>query len=162
MLSNLRVVAPDQTSKIVCFDADAQNVDPTRLQDRPDLCFIDGEHTKGAVLSDFEFCVRVCSSPAIIFFHDDWIIYPALDQIIRKLRKQGTRFTTFKLQGSTFAIVLGASSVTYDDFIQENAVDGRSFILRMRMRRLLERSIPTPLRPTASRLRRIFCSGNRY
>jgi hypothetical protein len=153
MLSNLRVVDPDQIAKIVCFDSDARDIDPARLSDRPDLCFIDGEHTRSAVVSDFDFCARVCAPRAIIYFHDDWVIYPALDEILRTLRKQGRRFTALKLQGSTFAIALGDSSIPEDDFIRSVAVDGRRFILRQRLRRLLKRSIPAPLLPVARRLR---------
>jgi hypothetical protein len=161
MLSNLRALDPDQVAKIVCFDSDARDLDPARLSDRADLCFIDGEHTKSAVLSDFDFCAHVCSSQAIICFHDDWIIYPALARIIRTLRRQGARFTALKLLGSTFVIALGASSLMADDFIQEIAVDGRLFILRMRVRRLLKRSLPSPLLPLARRLRGFFKGANR-
>jgi len=156
MLSNLRALDPNQVAKVFCFDSDARGVDLTQISDPPDLCFIDGEHTKGAVLSDFDFCVRVCSSQAIICFHDDWIIYPALAEIIRGLRKRGTRFAAFKLHGSTFAIALGSSSIPEDDLIQEIAVNGRLFILRMRVRRLLKQVLPAPLLPIARRLRRLL------
>jgi hypothetical protein len=155
MLSNLRAVDPAQVSKVVCFDSDARDVDLAGLLDRPDLCFIDGEHTQSAVLSDFDFCARVCSPRAIICFHDDWVIYPALARILRTLGKRRTRFTAFKLQGSTFAIALGAASVPEDDFIREIAADGRRFIFRMRARRLLKRLLPAPLLPLARRLRRL-------
>jgi hypothetical protein len=156
MLSNLRALAPDQVAKVVTFESDARDVDPARLPDRPDLCFIDGEHTKSAVVSDFDFCARACSPRAIICFHDDWVIYPALARIIRTLRKQGRRFTVFKLLGSTFAIALGETALPEDDFIRRIAMDGRRFILRERVRRLLKRSVPAALVPLARRVRRLF------
>jgi hypothetical protein len=156
MLSNLRAVDPDQIAKIVCFDSDARDIDPARLPDRPDLCFIDGEHTKSAVVSDFNFCARVCAPRAIIYFHDDWVIYTALDEILRTLRKQGKRFTALKLRGSTFAIALGEAAVPEDEFIRSIAVDGRRFILHQRLRRLFKRSIPAPLLPMARRLCRVL------
>ncbi|MEO6192756.1 MAG: class I SAM-dependent methyltransferase [Thermoanaerobaculia bacterium] len=161
MLANLRAVDPDQVSKIVCFDSDARDVDPTRLADRPDLCFIDGEHTLRAVLSDFDFCLRVCAPRAIIFFHDDWVIHPALARILGSLRAQGKPFNAFKLQGSTFAIALGASGLPEDDFIREAAVEGRRFIRRTRARRLLQRSVPSALRPLARRLRGLLGGSHR-
>src|SRR5436305_2405579 len=68
MLANLRALDPDQVSKIVCFESDARDVDPSLLPDRPDLCFIDGEHTSRAVLSDFDFCFRVYSPRATSAF----------------------------------------------------------------------------------------------
>ncbi len=156
MLANLRAVDPDQVSKVVSFDADARDVDPARLPDRPDLCFIDGEHTQRAVLSDFDFCLRVCSPRAILCFHDDWVVYPALARIVRTLRSQGRSFTALKLLGSTFAIGLGEAALREDDFLREIAVDGRRFILRMRVRRLLKRIVPASLVPVIRRLRRLF------
>ncbi|HKI01265.1 MAG TPA: class I SAM-dependent methyltransferase [Thermoanaerobaculia bacterium] len=156
MLANLRALAPAEVSKIVCFDSDARDIDPTHLPERPDLCFIDGEHTESAVVSDFEFCARVCSPRAILYFHDDWVIYPALSQILRTLRRQGRRFRAFKLHGSTFAIALGESAIPEDELIRKIAVDGRRFILRMRAYRLLKHSIPAPLLPIVRRLRRLL------
>lgn len=150
MLANLRALDPDQISKIVCFDSDAQGVDVSLLSDRPDLCFIDGEHTESHVLSDFDFCARVCSSQAIIYFHDDWVIYPALARILRRLERQKKAYRAFKLQGSTFAIALGESSIPEDDFLKK---DGRQFILQMRVRRLLKGLVPSFLLPLARRLR---------
>jgi hypothetical protein len=161
MLANLRAIDPDQAAKIVCFDSDARDIDPTRLADRPDLCFIDGEHTERAVLSDFNFCLRVCAPRAIIFFHDDWVIYPALARILGNLRAQGKPFNAFKLKGSTFAIALGASSLPEDEFIREIAVDGQRFIRRMRARRLLQRWVPSPLRPIARRVRGLLGGSHR-
>lgn len=155
MLANLRALDPDQVSKIVCFESDARDVDRSLLPDRPDLCFIDGEHTSSAVLSDFDFCFRVCSPRATLCFHDDWIIYPALARILRKLRRQGVRFTAAKLQGSTFAILLGATALPDDGFLREAAVDGRLFILRMRVRHFLKRYLPTPVQQIARSLRRL-------
>jgi hypothetical protein len=161
MLANLRAVDPDQVSKIVCFDSDAREIDPARLTDRPDLCFIDGEHTKRAVLSDFNFCLGVCAPRAIIAFHDDWVIYPALARILGNLRAQGKPFQAFKLQGSTFAIALGASVTPEDEFIREAAVDGRRFIRRMRARRIIQRLIPSFLRPIARRARGLLGGSHR-
>jgi methyltransferase family protein len=160
MLSNLRAIEANQVAKIVCFDSDARDVDPIQLLDPPNLCFIDGEHTQSAVLNDFDFCTRVCSSRAIICFHDDWIVYPALAQIIRALRKQGIRFMAFKLLGSTFAIALGASSVPEDSFIQSIALNGRLFILRTRARLFLRRFTPAPLLPIIRRTRRLLRGAN--
>jgi hypothetical protein len=161
MLASLRAVDPDQVAKIVCFDSDAREIDPMRLADRPDLCFIDGEHTKRAVLSDFDFCLRACAPQAIIYFHDDWVIYPALARILGSLRARGKPFKAFKLQGSTFAIALGAAATPGDEFIRETAVEGRRFIRRMRVHRLLQRSIPPRLRPIARRLRGLLGGSHR-
>ncbi len=156
MLANLRALDPAQVAKVVCFDSDARHIDLARFPERPDLCFIDGEHTKSEVISDFDFCVRVCSPRATLYFHDDWVIYPALAYILRTLAKQGRPFTALKLQGSTFAISLGESSIPADELVGKVALDGRRFLRRMRARRLLKAVVPSALTPIARRLRKLF------
>jgi hypothetical protein len=54
MLDHLRRIARHELSKVICFDADAKDVAPHAIPRRPDFCFIDGEHTHAAALSDFE------------------------------------------------------------------------------------------------------------
>jgi methyltransferase family protein len=153
MLTNLRAVDPAQVAKVVCFESDAQEIDPARLPDRPDLCFIDGEHTQSAVLSDFDFCLRACSPRAILYFHDDWLISPALAEILRRLKRRGLPFTAFKLQGTTFAIALGTRTVPEDAFLRQAAVSGRRYLLDLRWRRWLKRVLPAFLQSFARRLR---------
>jgi hypothetical protein len=159
MLANLRALDPHQAAKIVCFESDARDVDPGRLPDRVDLCFIDGEHTESAVLRDFDFCARACASEAIVVLHDDWLIYPALARILRRLGKEKIRCTAFKLGGSTFAIALGASSVPEDAYLCTAAIAGRRFIRSMRARRFFKRIVPPSLWPAARRLRRLLDGG---
>ena len=152
MLANLRAVDPVQVAKIVCFESDAREIDPASLPDRPDLCFIDGEHTQNAVLSDFEFCLRASSPRAILYFHDDWLISPALTEILRRLEGRGLPFAAFKLRGTTFAIALGTQTVPEDDFLRQVAVSGRGFLFGLRWRRFLKRVLPAPVQSLARRL----------
>ncbi|MCZ6635619.1 MAG: tetratricopeptide repeat protein [bacterium] len=107
MLTLLRDVAPDQMDKIVCFDADASEIDPGEIQDAPKLCFVDGEHTNRAVVSDFEFCVQVCDPNALIVFHDANIVAGGIQTILDTLQKQGIRHTAAHIGGVVFAIGLG-------------------------------------------------------
>src|SRR5262249_19322246 len=85
MRDHLRAVAPDQLGKLVCFEADARDLDPCQIPERPQLCFIDGEHTRSAVRSDFAFCLRVCDPDGAIYFHDASIIFPALADVVSSL-----------------------------------------------------------------------------
>jgi hypothetical protein len=156
MLANLRRIDPHQVSKIVCFDSDAKEVDPQLISEGPDLCFIDGEHTKAAVLSDSDFCLRVCAPNAIIYFHDDAVIYPALDKILRSLNERQTRHCAFKLQGVTFAIALGDSAIIDNELQEEIVAEGHQFVRKMQMRRLILSLLPGPLLPAARGLRRLF------
>lgn len=156
MMANLRAIDPGQTAKIVCFETDAGDIDPALLQDAPDLCFIDGEHTERAVLSDFDFCTQVCSPRAIVYFHDDWVIYPALVQILRTLRQRGEPFRAFKLEGSTFAIALGTRDLPPDVYLRRTAVSALRFLLRTRVRGFLLRALPSPILRAVRFLRRFL------
>ena len=107
MLSLLRPLAPEQISKITCFDTDCSDLDPAKINPRPHLCFIDGEHTFAAARSDFEFCLSVARNDAIILFHDTRVIVGALRAIKRDLRSRSIPFKAAPLIGSVYAIALG-------------------------------------------------------
>lgn len=144
MMANLREVDAAGTAKIDCFEADARDLDPARFADRPDLCFIDGEHTERAVASDFRFCLRAAAPKAVIYFHDDWVIHPALSAILRGLRAEGRPHRAFKLGGSTFAIALGTRDLPQDEHLRRTARNATAFLLHLRLRAFLLRSLPGP------------------
>lgn len=58
------------TEKIMCFELNTCDIDVSNIEESPELIFIDGEHTKSAVLADFDFCSKVADSRATIIFHD--------------------------------------------------------------------------------------------
>jgi hypothetical protein len=151
MLDMLRAVDAGEIEKIVCFDLDAREISISNILEPPDLCFIDGEHTKAAVLSDFRFCMRVSARNAIIFFHDDRIIAPAVSDILRGLESLRFDFTALKLHGSTFAILLGQESIS-NHVLCGIASDGRKAVRRLTTRLALKKFVPRPLGPAASRL----------
>ena len=105
MLELLADVDRDGLSKITCFDSDASEVDDESIDPRPDLCFIDGEHTNRAVQSDFAFCHRICKSGAVIAFHDAHVVYRAILGIAKGATREGA--CTVKLGGVIYAIELG-------------------------------------------------------
>ena len=88
MLDNLRRAAPGGTDKLVCFASDARDVHPRAIDEAPDICFIDGEHTDRAVLSDFAFCLAVCAPDAAILFHDAGSTRPGIKECLRLLRRR--------------------------------------------------------------------------
>jgi hypothetical protein len=157
MLDNLRRISPEQTNKVTCFDADACDVDPRALPAAPDFCFIDGEHTYSAVLSDFTFCLRVCAPDAAICFHDDWVVHPALRAIISDLRRRGIPFTARKLSGVTFGIFLRECPATHDPYLSTSSQDSAGWLRRQRLRAW----VPTWLRPAAGRVAGWF-RGSRF
>jgi len=118
MLDLLAEIAPDQMHKIVTFDAASTEIDPSAIDPKPDLCFIDGEHTNEAAADDFEFCRSVAANPCAIAFHDSNLVYKAIKQAISKLRSHSDAHEAMKLGGSVFAISLGRSRLETDPKIR--------------------------------------------
>lgn len=153
MLDNLRRVAPDKIAKVICYDADAKDVDPYTLPGPPDFCFIDGEHTHAAVLSDFQFCLSVCARNAAICLHDDWIIYNALAAALTVLRRRDVPFTARKLVGHTFGIFLRDCGAASDPYVRGHSHDGLRWIRRRKIAALVPVRLRPALRSLAKRLR---------
>jgi hypothetical protein len=155
MLENLRAIDAGQIGKIICFDAATREIEPAAVAVAPEICFIDGEHTRRAVLEDFAFCARVCASDAVIGFHDANVIYPAIADIIDGLRRADAPFTAAKLDGTTFVVALGASRVLADPRVRRLASDGGAFVRAMRARRRREKIgelVPAFLKPVVRKL----------
>lgn len=117
MLELLKVIAPNEVSKIQCFDMDASEVDLSQIKERPQLALIDGEHTKNAALSDFRFCKNVISNDGTIVFHDFGIIFPAIREICKFLDKKHQKYIPLKLEGSVFAIFFDTDTIRSDPYL---------------------------------------------
>jgi Methyltransferase domain len=128
MVENLRAVAPGELHKLVCFDTDARHVDPALIVEAPDLCFIDGEHTDHAALSDFLFCLGVCTREATIYFHNESWIREGIRECLSYLKNENRPCNAYKLPGSTFAIAIGGSPVGSDQRVAEMALDGNAWL----------------------------------
>lgn len=107
MLNLLEGVSAEDVHKIVTFDADASEIEPAKIDEAPQLCFIDGEHTNRAVISDFEFCTKICAPNAVIAFHDVNIVGEGVKTILRELQTQGIKHSAVHVGGVVFAIGLG-------------------------------------------------------
>src|SRR5262245_61527637 len=92
MLENLAMVSMDGLSKLECFDGEVGDITTGMIGEKPDLCFIDGEHTDRAVRRDFDFCLEVIGTRGGIIFHDAEIIYNALFRILEFLNAEGRAF----------------------------------------------------------------------
>ncbi len=66
MMELLSEVAP--TEKIVTIDGDTKTLDPGVIEEKVQLCFIDGEHTDAATICDFDFCLDVIDSSGGAYF----------------------------------------------------------------------------------------------
>ena len=114
MLENLRAVTPDRVELIETFELASGDVDPDHIDDRPHLCFIDGEHTTPAVLADVDLCRRVGHPDGSIIFHDADVIWMALGRVLRQLDRDGANASAIVLGGSVMAIAFGASPLRHD------------------------------------------------
>lgn len=107
MLEKLREVAADKLEKVVTIDGDSRSIAPGMVTSEIDLCFIDGEHTDDAVLSDFKFCLEVLKPNGCIAFHDAQITYNGLADCVRHLEQSGRRFRAYTLPSIVFVIEIG-------------------------------------------------------
>ena len=79
---------------------------------RPDFCFIDGEHTRGAVLRDARFCRAVLQGAGVIAFHDFQIVEPG---IAHSLGEIPGPMRAYLLRRGVFVIQLGTGRSLLDD-----------------------------------------------
>jgi hypothetical protein len=107
MLENLKTVDAAKIDKIVAIDGDTREISPAAVADKIQLCFIDGEHTDAAVLSDFKFCLDVLDERGAILFHDASITYNGIADCIAHLEKNGVRFRAYSLPSIVFVIEIG-------------------------------------------------------
>jgi len=161
MFQNLRQLGP--LDRLVTFESDARNVDRARIAEPPTFCFIDGQHTVEAVLSDFAFCMAVCHPNAAIAFHDAPLVMPALRKITADLRRRRVPFVTRKvLDAATFVVFLRDCAARGDAFFAEHAEDGSRWLQRepwrLRAQALIRRAYPIVSRMTPPVARRFASS----
>jgi hypothetical protein len=127
MLSHLSQIGT--TDKVRCFEADAADLDRSVIDPRPNLCFIDGEHTERAVISDFTFCRSVMSDRGLIVFHDSHIIFNGLQHILTDLQKEGVMHTAYVLPRNVFLLEFGELSVWRDPSIHDMLINNHTAYL---------------------------------
>jgi hypothetical protein len=143
MLRGLRDLAPQSIGKLRCFESDASAVDPASISPRPHVAFIDGEHTRRAVLSDFAFCRGVLASGGTIVFDDFPIVYPAVLEACRALREAGEPFVTARLEGKAFAVFFDEELVRSDPFLDRCRSRSRWTLPRYRFKLWGKGFLPT-------------------
>jgi Methyltransferase domain len=155
MLELLGKIDPLQVRKITCFDTDASDILADQIATAPQVSFIDGQHTKSSVLSDFQFCHMVTTPDGTIVFHDFQVIYPAIYEICRLLKKQRRRFAALKLAGSVFAVFFDPSLVQSDPYLAEAYARNKHFLNYWRLHVVWKRVyvwiagiLPAPIRKT--------------
>jgi hypothetical protein len=153
MLKLLGDVSPDQVGKVHCIDLDASDVDPGQIVAGVRLALIDGEHTRTAVLSDFQACNRVLSHDGTVAFHDFFIVGGAVLEICRMLSQQRRTYVPLKLEDNVVALFFDPETVHSDPYLAAHLESSRYFWLRYRMKSRLKRAIPNRILVTIKRVR---------
>jgi predicted O-methyltransferase YrrM len=107
MMEKLREVAPENLDKITTIDGDTRSLDPGQINEKIQLCFIDGEHTDEAAFSDFKFCLSVLDTTGAIIFHDAAITYNGLDNCVKYLQDNQISYRAYNLPDIVFAVEIG-------------------------------------------------------
>lgn len=119
MLENLKEVFPEGISKIRTIDGDVSEIDSKEVSEKPELCFIDGEHTDEATYRDFQFCYKVMANDGAVLFHDAMIIYNAISRIIGFLEENKVKFRAYNLPSVMFVIEIGDFPISKSAAISE-------------------------------------------
>ncbi|MEP6705151.1 MAG: class I SAM-dependent methyltransferase [Acidobacteriota bacterium] len=129
MLEKLNSVAAEKMDKIVTIDGDSRSIDPAEIKEKVDLCFIDGEHTDAAVLSDFKFCRQALNENGCIAFHDAQITYNGIASCVSSLEETGTTFRAYCLPSIVFVIEIGDFPMHNEPAIFERLVNNHQSYL---------------------------------
>jgi Methyltransferase domain len=106
MLLLLEDVPDADLMKLETIELSTEDI-PAGSVARPDLCFVDGEHTYGAALRDARFCRAAMQGAGVVMFHDRRVVETA---ILAFLRETSGPMTAYPLRSSLFAVELGAGT----------------------------------------------------
>ena len=121
------------TDKIKTIDGDTRHeVKPSQIEEKIQMCFIDGEHTDEAVLSDFKFCLEVLDENGAILFHDSAINYNAIANCVQYLKDNGIEFRANSLPDAVFVVEIGDFPLHKSPPIMERLLNNHvGFIFQM-------------------------------
>ena len=109
MLSLLRTLPAADLGKLTTFEVGTDSLRPADLPEKPDLCFIDGEHTDEAALRDARFCAEAVEGAGVIAFHDCQLLSDGIRAFVREAWRDlsgGLMFAIGPVTG-VFAVELG-------------------------------------------------------
>lgn len=122
MLELLKEV-DENIDKIETIDGDTKDITPSQVEDKIQLCFIDGEHTDEAVFRDFRFCLDVLDDNGAIMFHDAQITYNGIAESVDYLEKNNRSFHAYSLPNFAFVIEIGDFPMHRNARVLERLVD---------------------------------------
>ena len=157
MLGWLKRIPGADVSKIQTFETTAAKLTGKEIGMRPHLCFIDGEHTDEAVLTDARFCLSVLAENGVILFHDANLVFTGLEAFLNELAAKGRPFHPHILPGSVFMIEFDAAR-----FCETEPVRGRiqlnykAYLAGMSDNDWYRRAYHLPVYRVLRRVRRFF------
>lgn len=107
MIRALKPSYANRLAKLRTFDMDARSLPKDAIAPRPRICFIDGEHTDHAVLSDFSVCLDLVEQPGVIMFDDANLVYGALARCIAALKDRQLEHRAYVLPRKIGVIEVG-------------------------------------------------------
>lgn len=129
MLELLAEISAESLNKIITIDGDTRELSTDQIENKIDLCFIDGEHTDEAVFADFKFCLDVLDQNGAIIFHDAPITYNGISNCIKYLEKRSINFKAYSLPAIVFAIEIGDFPMHQNPVIFERLIDNHKSYL---------------------------------
>lgn len=111
-----------ETEKIKCIDKSSTEIKPKEIVIKPNLCFIDGEHTDKAAFNDFQFCLKILEKNGTIIFHDANIVFNGIRKALNYLDKKDISYKAFNLPDSLFVVSFDLSIIE-DSGITERIFD---------------------------------------
>lgn len=143
MLENLKAVSAEGIAKIRTYDMDSKDVPRSAITEPVHLAFIDGEHTYAGAVRDFDLCEAVIAKDGVILFHDMYIVFPAIVDIMAGLWRQGRAFKAVKLERSILALFLDPQVAAKDPFISEVGRREEPELRRLQRRLRVKRMLPS-------------------
>jgi hypothetical protein len=132
MLECLSRVPRADMAKLATFETTTAAMSPASLPKRPDCCFIDGEHSDDAVMTDARFCAEALGGAGVIAFHDWGIVRSGIKAFVRERRKDISFALAINRPPSTragygvFALELGEKGILRHPAL-ERATGARSY-----------------------------------
>ncbi len=102
MLRLLASIPGAQLHKVKTYEAATGDIPIATVSPKPNLCFVDGEHTDEAVLGDSRFCLDVLAENGCIVYHDANLVYRGLNMFLEELSSGHRKFRAFHLSDSIF------------------------------------------------------------
>ena len=147
MLELLSQVPGADMAKLTTFENTTEAMSPAALPQRPDCCFIDGEHSDHAVLTDARFCAEALGGAGVIAFHDWGIVRSAIKAFVRERRRDISfalavnRPPNARAGFGVFALELGERGILRHPAL-ERATGTRSYGIWVAANRLRRSALP--------------------